>query len=95
MLHTIAHSATYFDTAAFLDLLAATDVVLLWQDGVILSIEGNAILTLLQKKNIPVFALIADINARGLCTLCSHYVKPVSLQQCIGLTAQHKPQLAW
>lgn len=95
MLHTISQAETYFDRATLLDLLTPADAILLWQDGVVLGIDRTPLLTFIREKKIPVFALVPDITARGLESIYDKYVQQITLTQCVELTEQYQPQLAW
>lgn len=95
MLYTISQSENLIDSANLLAFLKQGDIVLLWQDGVIVGIKNSGILKQFIDKEIPIFALINDINARGLAPIYDSYVKQITMKDCIALTEKHHPQFAW
>jgi len=95
MLHTISQSENLINSPNLLTLLRQDDAVLLWQDGVIIGLKNSDTLKQLIDKEIPVFALINDINARGLAPIYNSYVQQITMTNCIALTEKYHPQFAW
>lgn len=95
MLHTLSQSENLIDSTNLLVLLKQDDIILLWQDGVIIGLKNSDILKQFIDKKIPVFALINDINARGLAAIYNSYVKQITMKTCVVLTEKHHPQFAW
>ncbi|MCO6524421.1 MAG: sulfurtransferase complex subunit TusB [Candidatus Schmidhempelia sp.] len=95
MLHTLSHTSNHIDTQNLLNTIGEQDAILLWQNGVTIGIKNNPLMKKLLHKNIPIFALITDIEARGLKPLFLPQIKLIDIAQCIKLTTQYYPQLAW
>jgi len=95
MLYTLHHSPHHCDLPALLRLLAEGDALLLLQDGVLAGVAGTAHLESLQNAPISVYALQADIEARGLSDYYSSSISRVDYAQFVDLTVLHRQQLAW
>lgn len=94
MLYTIATSPFHCDFTAILRLVTSEDAVLLMQDGVIAAVNQSIHLGELQKSGAQVYALEADVNARGLQNMISDKVILASYRNFVQLTAAHKQHFA-
>ncbi|WP_368884916.1 sulfurtransferase complex subunit TusB [Providencia vermicola] len=94
MLYTIAKSPFHCDLTAFLRLITPDDAVLLLQDGVIAAIHQSTHLCELQKKGAQIYALDADVYARGLQNMRSEQVSLASYRDFVQLTVSHKQHFA-
>lgn len=88
-LHTIAK------TTVNTNLILPNDVVLFWQDGVILALKNSIILKQILSITPYCYALSNDILARGLISLIDQQVVIIEMADVVQLTVQHYPQLAW
>ncbi|MBP6121515.1 MULTISPECIES: sulfurtransferase complex subunit TusB [Providencia] len=90
MLYTIAKSPFNCDFPVLLRLITNQDAVLLIQDGVIVAIDQSKYLNELQNTGVQIYALEADIIARGLQNKISEAVSLVTYQGFVRLTEAHK-----
>ena len=93
MLYTFSQ-AHYSETdlQRYLTEITENDVVVLWQDGVLLAVKYGEMFT--QCKG-QCFVLEQDVLARNLTTLLSNNkVRSISLADLVDLTAQYSPQIA-
>ena len=93
MLYTFSQ-AHYSETELqrYLTEITKNDVVVLWQDGVLLAVKYGEMFT--QCKG-QCFVLEQDVLARNLTTLLSNNkVRSISLADLVDLTAQYSPQIA-
>ncbi len=95
MLYTISTSPFYCDFAALSRLLRADDEVLLIQDAVLAASHSSQYLALIQQKNVKVFALREDVEARGLQNILSTEVPQLSYLEFVRLTVKHLQHFAW
>ncbi|MGP1959229.1 MAG: sulfurtransferase complex subunit TusB [Arsenophonus sp. NC-CH8-MAG3] len=101
MLYTISTSPYYSDLDSLISLLTDQDEVLLLQDGVFLGHKissenkDNIFLKQLQDKGIHVFGLQNDIEARGLTSYMSSYIRQISYINFVQLTVKHPQYFAW
>lgn len=95
MLHTLSHTSNYIDTQNLLSTIDKQDAILLWQNGVTIGVKNNPLIELLLNKSIPILALITDVEARGLKPILMPQIKLINMAECVKLTAQYYPQLAW
>lgn len=95
MLHTLSHTSNYIDTQNLLNTIDEQDAILLWQNGVTIGVKNNPLIELLLNKSIPILALITDVEARGLKPILMPQIKLIDMAECVKLTAQYYPQLAW
>lgn len=95
MLHTLSHTSNYIDTQNLLSTIDKQDAILLWQNGVTIGVKNNPLIELLLNKSIPILALITDVEARGLKPILMPQIKLIDMAECVKLTAQYYPQLAW
>lgn len=101
MLYTISTSPYYSDFNSLINLLTEQDEVLLLQDGVLLghkiasANKDNNYLIQLKDKGIHVFALQDDVEARGLISYMSSYVRQISYVDFVQLTVKHPQYFAW
>lgn len=91
LLHTIHVHAP---TIQF-DLISDQDAVLLWQDGVLISLKNNPILAQLKQQTIHIYALENDLLARGLVDLIDQDVILTRLPEVVELTQSYFPQKCW
>ncbi|WP_456069687.1 sulfurtransferase complex subunit TusB [Haemophilus paraphrohaemolyticus] len=87
MLYTL--SKAQYDKQELTTLLAQlqpTDVLLLWQDGVLQAVKNPQLFT--NRENVVVLA--QDLQARNLTTT----VKTISLEQAVKLTEAFYPQMS-
>ncbi|EKT57256.1 sulfurtransferase complex subunit TusB [Providencia burhodogranariea] len=94
MLYTIATSPFHCDFTAILRLIMPDSAVLLIQDGVIAAVHQSTHLSQLQQVGAQVYALEADVNARGLQNMISKDVILASYQDFVQLTVVHKQHFA-
>lgn len=85
-LHTVANN--FVD----IEMILPNDVILFWQDGVILALQDSQILT---KITCQCYALDQDLAARGLINFVDQKIKIINISQFVELTAKYYPQLAW
>lgn len=92
MLHTLSTS-----TASRIDpqMISDIDIVIFWQNGVILALQGTPLLEKILKQTTNCYILESDISARGLTHLIDHRVKIITMPQAVQLTALHFPQMNW
>ena len=93
MLYTFSQ-AHYSETELqrYLTDITENDVVVLWQDGVLLVVKYGEMFT--QCKG-QCFVLEQDVLARNLTALLSNNkVRSISLADLVDLTAQYSPQIA-
>lgn len=95
MLHTLSHSPWQCDFEAMLRQLREGDDVLLIQDGVLAGLLKTRFLELLLAAPISLYALEADVEARGLSAQISNSVGRVSYNDFVSLTVKHRNQIAW
>lgn len=94
MLYTLATSPFKCDFSAMLGLITTKDVVLLMQDGVVAAVAQSPFLIALQKTGAQLYALDADINARGLQNTLSTAVSVITYQGFVKLTEVQKQHFA-
>ncbi|MWP49786.1 MULTISPECIES: sulfurtransferase complex subunit TusB [unclassified Gilliamella] len=92
MLHTIS---TANQSAINLQLISDQDVVLFWQNGVILAIQNNPLLNDIIKKTKHCYVINSDIEARGIRKIIDSRLKIINMQQVVELTTNHFPQMNW
>lgn len=95
MLHTLSDSPWQNDLVAKLRLVKEGDALLLLSDGVVAAVEGNRFLDILLAAPITVYALQADVEARGLSGQISSSVVRVGYTDFVRLAVQHPAHLAW
>ncbi|ATO35022.1 Protein TusB [Dickeya dianthicola] len=95
MLHTLAHSPYRTDLDALLRNVGEGDAILLLQDGVIAALAGAPDGERLLSSAATVYALQADVAARGLLDQISTTIVLIDYTQFVQLTALHSRQLAW
>ncbi|MGM3173319.1 sulfurtransferase complex subunit TusB [Dickeya lacustris] len=96
MLHTVARSPYHIDLEALIRMTCADDAILLIQDGVIAALDGSSVCERLRSSSpASVYALIEDVEARGLTAQISSAVTLVDYTGFVRLTALHTRQLAW
>ncbi|OCG10178.1 hypothetical protein A9G13_00060 [Gilliamella sp. wkB178] len=92
MLHTITTSNL---SITELQLISAHDVVLFWQNGVVISLQNNLLLNNILEKTTNCYVLDSDIIARGLESFIDPRLKVINMQQAVELTAKYHPQMHW
>jgi tRNA 2-thiouridine synthesizing protein B len=95
VLHIISLTSNCFDIAAFLRVLAKNDAVLFVQNGVTNAISGHRLPEILAEKNVAVYALSEDLDARGLAGMLASTIAAVNYDEYVDLTVHHTPQLLW
>jgi len=95
MLYTLSRSPYVGDLAALLLTARAGDDLLLMQDGVIAGLAGTSALHLLTDTPLGLFALLADIDARGLAAHFSDKIAIIDYNEFVTLTVKHAQQMAW
>lgn len=95
MLYTYSVSIYQSDLETFLSLLTKQDDVLLIQDGVLAVLEENPLLKYCLQQQIPLYALIDDVLARGLKDQVSHHIKLIDYGDFVDLTVKHLQQIHW
>ncbi len=96
MLYTFSQ-ANYstFELETCLKALTANDIIILWQDGILLPIHQAALWQQLDK---PCYALQQDVIARGLESFFQqHYpqISLINLQKLVEITENSFPQMAY
>lgn len=94
MLYTLATSPFKCDFSALLRLITNEDAILLFQDGVIAAVSQSKYLVELQNSGVQIYALDADIHARGLQDQVADGVSIISYQGFVKLTEAHKQHFA-
>ncbi len=95
MLHTLSRSPYACDLAALLLTVLPGDDLVLMQDGVIAGLVGTSALNQLTSTPLGVFALSADIDARGLTAHFSDKITIIDYNMFVSLTVKHLQQMAW
>ncbi|MEA9390864.1 sulfurtransferase complex subunit TusB [Acerihabitans sp. TG2] len=95
MLHTFSRSPFVGDLDAMLLTVRAGDDLLLMQDGVIAGLTGTTALHQLTRAPLGLFALSADIDARGLGVHFSDKITIIDYNGFVSLTVKHAQQMAW
>lgn len=95
MLFTLSHSFSHSDHNTFLTLITPNSVILLLQDGVNAAIKNSDAFLQLARTNCPIFALKADLEARGLTAFIADEVQIIDYAEFVTLTAKYYPQIAW
>ncbi len=86
---------------ALIDALRAAtgdDSILLLQEGVYAAATGHAALALLsssQKNTCVVYALDADLRARGLASRVASEITIVNDEEFVALTERHERTVSW
>ena len=93
MLYTFSQ-AHYSETdlQRYLTEITENDVVVLWQDGVLLAMKYGKMFTQCKAQ---CFMLEQDVLARNLTTLLpeNNQVRSISLADLVDLTVQYSPQI--
>lgn len=76
-------------------LLTPADVVLFWQNGVVLALNSHIIVENILNQTKHCYVLDSDILARGLTDLIDSRINIIDMQQVVSLTAHHFPQISW
>lgn len=95
MLYTLSHSPYARDLPSLLRTARPGDDVLLMQDGVIAGLSGTAALEKLIASPLGLYALDADVAARGLIAHFSDKIALIGYNEFVALTVKHRQQMAW
>ncbi|MBC8944014.1 MULTISPECIES: sulfurtransferase complex subunit TusB [Xenorhabdus] len=95
MLYTVKCSPYQDDFNAILGLITDVDDVLLIQNGVLLSVNGNRYLAELIRTGAGIYALQDDLEARGLVKQVSDRVQVVNYNGFVSLTVKHQQSFSW
>ncbi|QTL40120.1 sulfurtransferase complex subunit TusB [Xenorhabdus budapestensis] len=95
MLYTVRCSPYQDDFNAILGLITDADDVLLIQNGVLLSVNGNRYLAELIRTGAGIYALQDDLDARGLANQVSDRVQVVNYNDFVSLTVKHQQSFSW
>ncbi|HEY0207900.1 sulfurtransferase complex subunit TusB [Acerihabitans sp.] len=95
MLYTLGHSPYARDLPALLLTVRRGDDLLLMQDGVIAGLAGTAALEKLVASPLGLYALDADVAARGLIAHFSDKIALISYTGFVSLTVKQPQQMAW
>lgn len=95
MLYTLRHSPFACDLEALLSTVLPGDDLLLWQEGVIAGLEASAAQAALRASGLSLYALEADIIARGLSAYISPGITIIDYTDLVRLTEKHPQQMAW
>ncbi|NDL64514.1 sulfurtransferase complex subunit TusB [Acerihabitans arboris] len=95
MLYTLSRSPYARDLPALLLTARPGDDLLLMQDGVIAGLAGTSALEKLLGSPLGLYALDADIAARGLLAHFSDKITLISYTGFVSLTVKHPQQMAW
>ncbi|MFB6434498.1 MAG: sulfurtransferase complex subunit TusB [Candidatus Malihini olakiniferum] len=94
-LHTLFRSPYQTDIDIIMLCVAPQDAILLLQDGVIAALAQVDIEARLLEQGVPVYALRADVEARGLVAQISTSIPLIDYTEFVRLTAKYAVQLAW
>ncbi|AEW44768.1 sulfur transfer protein complex, TusB subunit [Serratia symbiotica str. 'Cinara cedri'] len=95
MLYTLSHSPAQCDLPALLRLIMTGDSILLLQDGVLAGISDSTYLKLLFNTPASLYALQADLEARGLVSYVSKKITIIEYHHFVTLTEKYHSQIAW
>jgi tRNA 2-thiouridine synthesizing protein B len=97
MLHIINKSPFSTSLADCLRFVAATDAILLIEDAVYAGIKESECSNLLKPllTQLPIYALIEDINARGIADKIIPGIKIIDYAGFVDLTIVHHPIQTW
>ncbi|WP_413721561.1 sulfurtransferase complex subunit TusB [Sodalis sp. RH24] len=95
MLYTLSRSPYARDLPALLLTARRGDDLLLIQDGVIAGLAGTVALERLIASPLGLYALDADVAARGLLAHFSDKITLISYTGFVSLTVKQPQQMAW
>jgi len=95
MLYTLAHSPQHCDFGALIELVGPDDVLLLMQDGVFAALQGSQALKQLASRDLLVYALCEDLQARGMVAQISHNITTIDYTGFVTLSEKHIQHIAW
>lgn len=95
MLYTLSRSPFACDLASLLLTVRSGDDLLLLQDGVIAGVKGTAALVKLLASPLGLYALEADLAARGLLAHFSDKITVIGYNDFVSLTVKQPQQMAW
>ena len=76
-------------------MILPNDIILFWQNGVILTLRDNAIIKQIKTITPHCYALESDLAARGLTQLVDSEIKIIDMLKVVKLTEKYSPQIAW
>lgn len=76
-----------------MEMMSEFDCVLFWQDGVFCALTSSGVINQLMQKQIPMYALDIDVNARGLSESMASVINIISLEDVVELTESYFPQI--
>lgn len=96
MLHLIMSSPATLDMDYLETFIGQTDDILLLQDAVYGGIaDSHYFSRLVAKKNLGLYLLQEDAQARGITGLLGPKFQIISYQQFVELTVKHSKQITW
>ena len=98
MLHTVNKSPfNHNGLETCLKFATAGSAVLLIEDGVYAAAKGTAVAEQLQKvlKNVPIYALKPDVEARGMQNRVLEGIQLVDYGGFVDLASAHSPVQSW
>ncbi len=96
MLHTINKSPySHQCLADCLRVCSADDVIVLIEDGVYAALSESAPAQSLREKNIAVYAVQADVDARGLQRRVAPHIAAIDHAGFVQLCVEQPNMLAW
>ncbi|AMH17641.1 MULTISPECIES: sulfurtransferase complex subunit TusB [Hafnia] len=95
MLHTLAKSPTAADLTTLCAIAGNNDAILLLQDGVLCGLVNTHSLEKLISASTSLYALKADVIARGLSARISSNIVLLDYNQFVELSVKHPQQLSW
>lgn len=95
MLYTLSRSPYACDLASLLLTARVGDDLLLLQDGVIAGLDGALALEKLLASPLSLYALDADVIARGLSAHFSDKIAVINYNGFVSLTVKQEQQMAW
>lgn len=95
MLHILRQTPAQIGQSALWALLQADDVMLLLQDGVFCGQSQSLVADRLFSSTVAIYALQADVAARGLGHSLASQIEIIDYPQFVQLTLQHPQQMYW
>ncbi len=93
MLHTLNKSPVAADLTTLCLFMGDGDDLVLLQDGVLCAVNGARLLDVLPAAQ--VYALAADVEARGLSAHISPAIRLLDYTEFVTLSEKHTQQMAW
>lgn len=95
MLHTLMHSPFEINMVLLIGILKSFDDLVMFQDGVILSLKNNIFLDRLFSCSVVLHVLELDLCARGIKNKVSAHINLIDYHEFVLLTEKHKNQMFW